>query len=124
MMKGKEGWILKKIMVLLAVGFLGVLLLGCTPNTTTGANATTESTTTTERVFTLSQLAAYDGTGTAKAYIAVDGVVYDVTNADGWSHGWHQGLHLGGTDATAAFAESPHSASLLATLPRVGTLQN
>lgn len=120
---------MKKIMVLLAMGF-GLLLFGCTPNTTTGTNATTgttgttATTETTERVFTLSQLSAYDGTGTAKAYIAVSGVVYDVTNADGWSHGWHQGLHLAGTDATAAFADSPHSASLLNSLPRVGILQN
>lgn len=117
---------MKKILVLLAVG-LGVILFGCTPNTTTGTNSTTTTTATTEtteRVFTLAQLAAYDGTGTADAYIAVNGIVYDVTNADGWDHGWHQGLHLAGTDATAAFADSPHSASLLNSLPRVGILQD
>ena len=117
---------MRKILVLLAVG-LGVILFGCTPNTTTGTNPTTSTTATTEtteRVFTLAELSAFDGTGTAKAYIAVNGIVYDVTNADGWNHGWHQDLHLGGTDATAAFAQSPHSASLLNSLPRVGTLQN
>jgi predicted heme/steroid binding protein len=76
------------------------------------------------RVFTLVELAQYDGDNGSLAYMAVNGIVYDVTNADEWNNGWHKGMHLAGTDATAAFADSPHSASILNTLTIVGTLEN
>ncbi|MCX5774980.1 MAG: hypothetical protein NTV44_01190 [Firmicutes bacterium] len=74
------------------------------------------------RVFTLTELAQYNGDNGSLAYIAVDWVVYDVTNVANWTNGWHNGVHYAGTDCTAAFASSPHSASLLATLTIVGTL--
>lgn len=74
------------------------------------------------QTFTLAELAQYNGQNGAKAYIAVSGVVYDVTNADGWSNGSHQGMLLAGTDATAIFATSPHSQETLNELPKVGTL--
>jgi len=72
-------------------------------------------------VFTLAELSAYSGANGTTAYIAVDGVIYDVTNE--YTNGQHQGMQLGGTDASAAFASSPHSASILASLPIVGTLE-
>lgn len=74
------------------------------------------------REFTLTELAAYNGDNGSLAYIAVNGTVYDVTNAAEWSNGWHKGMHLAGTDCTAAFADSPHSASILSSLTVVGTL--
>jgi predicted heme/steroid binding protein len=72
-------------------------------------------------VFTLAELSTYSGANGTTAYIAVDGVIYDVTNE--YTNGQHQGMQLGGTDASAAFASSPHSASTLASLPIVGTLE-
>lgn len=98
--------------------------------TTTVTNSTstdTTSTTTTTnlvtlRVYTLTELATFNGDNGTLAYMAVNGVIYDVTHADEFSNGWHKGYHLAGTDATALFAESPHSTSILATLPIVGTL--
>ena len=72
-------------------------------------------------VFTIAELSAYSGANGSTAYIAVDGVIYDVTNE--YTNGQHQGMQLGGTDASAAFASSPHSASTLAGLPIVGTLE-
>ncbi len=81
-------------------------------------------TTTTETylpVFTVAELSTYTGAAGSTAYMAVSGVVYDVTQA--FTNGKHQGLQLGGTDATAAFAGSPHSASILASLPVVGSLE-
>ncbi|MFH0993569.1 MAG: cytochrome b5 domain-containing protein, partial [bacterium] len=96
--------------------------IATTTTATTNTTSTTAVTTSTLRVFTLSQLATYNGNSGSTAYIAVNGIVYDVTHASDWNNGWHQGLHLAGTDATAAFADSPHSQSLLNTLPIVGTL--
>ncbi|MCK7492358.1 MAG: hypothetical protein MZW92_12710 [Comamonadaceae bacterium] len=54
--------------------------------------------------------------------MAVNGVVYDVTHADEWNNGWHKGMHLAGTDCSAAFDDSPHSQSILNQLTIVGTL--
>jgi predicted heme/steroid binding protein len=96
--------------------------------TTTATTSTTTSSTTTSgsqttlRQFTLSELAAFNGDGGTTAYMAVNGIVYDVTNAPEWTNGWHKGMHLAGTDATAAFADSPHSASFLNQLEIIGTL--
>ncbi len=95
-----------------------------TTTTTTTSSTTTSSTTTNQQtlpIFTLEQLAQYTGANGSTAYIAVYGVVYDVTNA--FTNGTHQGIQLGGTDATSVFESSPHSMSILSTLPIIGTLE-
>lgn len=74
------------------------------------------------RVFTLTELAQYNGDNGTLAYIAIDWVVYDVTTAPNWTDGWHNGVHYAGTDCTVIFATSPHSASFLASLTIVGSL--
>jgi predicted heme/steroid binding protein len=90
------------------------------------ATSTTTSTSTTQSVtlrsFTLAELAVFDGHSGTTAYIAVNGIVYDVTDVAEWTNGWHKGMHLAGTDATAAFADSPHSSAFLGQLEIVGTL--
>ena len=92
-------------------------------SSSSSASSQTTSVTSQQRVFTLTELATYNGDNGKDAYIAVSGVVYDVTNADGWDNGWHKGMHLAGTDATAAFAGSPHSQSILNSFPIVGILE-
>gem|GEM_PF-928387 len=72
-------------------------------------------------VFSLEELATYTGAGGTAAYIAVDGIVYDITSV--FPNGMHQGIQLGGTDCTSIFASSPHSASTLSGLPVVGSLE-
>ena len=99
------------------------LLASCTsPTSGTSGSQTSISTSSELRQFTLSELAQYNGDNGGLAYVAVNGIVYDVTDAAEWENGWHKGLHLAGTDATAVFATSPHSQTLLDTLPIVGTL--
>ena len=48
----------------------------------------------TEKIFTLDELKNYDGKEGRKAYIAVDGVVYDVTNVAAWQGGTHHEIML------------------------------
>jgi predicted heme/steroid binding protein len=95
------------------------------PNATTtptnNPSNPTPGTASTLPVFTLTELAAFTGANGSTAYIAVNGVVYNVTNV--FVDGMHQGMQLGGTDATAIFATSPHSASLLSSLSVVGSLE-
>jgi predicted heme/steroid binding protein len=71
---------------------------------------------------TLEELAEFDGQSGRDAYIAVNGVIYDVTDADNWENGRHQGMLLAGTDATSVIASAPHGTSVLSDLPIVGSL--
>lgn len=72
-------------------------------------------------VFTLAELAAFDGKDGRKAYVAVDGTVYDVSDVPQWSGG-HQGL-TPGQDHSAAIEQSPHGKNVLRNLPVVGKLE-
>ena len=95
----------------LAVSFI-VILLGLSGCSQKPAGTQT---------FTLEELAEYDGIGENKAYIAVDGKVYDVTNREGWGEGNHNGA-IAGTDLTELILSSPHGKDVLRGLTVVGTL--
>ncbi|MED1601169.1 cytochrome b5 domain-containing protein [Alkalihalophilus marmarensis] len=75
-----------------------------------------------QRSFTLEELALYDGKNGQPAYVAVDGIVYDVTSNRAWAAATHFGLSAG-QNHSAGFA-SCHAGqqSILATLPVVGRL--
>ena len=83
--------------------------------------ASSSSTQSNAQTFTLDELAQYDGKNGNDAYVAVDGIVYDVTNAAKWQNGSHYGVQAG-TDCTTAISRSPHGSSVLDGLPIVGTL--
>jgi predicted heme/steroid binding protein len=119
--KEVESMKIQKMLLILVLG-LTLSLAACDIATTTTTDAGT--TLTDLRVFTLAELATYNGNNGSTAYIAVDGTVYDVTNVAEWSNGWHKGMHLAGTNCTSVFNGSPHSASFLSQLTIVGTLQN
>lgn len=72
--------------------------------------------------FTREQLAQYNGKNGRPAYVAVKGIVYDVTNNAAWSAATHFGL-AAGKDWTQEFA-SCHTAEqwILNTLTPVGRL--
>ena len=74
-------------------------------------------------VFTPEQLSQYDGQNGNPAYVAVDGVVYDVTDVPQWLGGLHNG-HAAGQDLSEAMSSSPHGKAVLDMLPVVGTLQD
>lgn len=75
-----------------------------------------------DREFTLEELASFNGADGKPAYIAVDGVVYDVSNNAAWGGGTHFGL-TAGTDVTSEF-KTCHKEQILSKLPRVGVLKN
>ncbi len=84
----------------------------------------TDSTTTEERVFTERELRQFDGTRGKPAYIAYQGVVYDVSASSLWRGGLHQDLHYAGTDLTRTLRKAPHTIEVFthATVKRVGRL--
>ena len=71
---------------------------------------------------TLEELSAYNGKDGQPAYIAVDGVIYDVTNAPRWSNGEHNGFSAGQDLTEEIKTRSPHGTSKLSSVPAVGKL--
>jgi len=75
-----------------------------------------------EQLFTMEEIATFDGQDGRPVYIVVDGVVYDVTNVSQWRSGTHFGFSAG-TDVTAALAgAAPHGAGLLNQAEIVGRI--
>ena len=75
-------------------------------------------------VFNKESLSAYNGKDGNKAYIAIDGVVYDVTDEPMWMDGIHRGRFEAGQDLTEEMKNAPHGLSKLKSLEAVGTYED
>jgi len=76
------------------------------------------------KIFTLEELSEFDGKEGRKAYVAIDGLVYDVTDVSAWSGGSHFRNTTAGKDLTdILFDDSPHGARVLENLTIVGRLE-
>lgn len=84
------------------------------------SNTSVDEEESTDAVFTTETLAYYDGKEGRPAYVAVDGIVYDLTNSDYWRNGSHYGGVTAGKDLTSQFANQ-HGDNRLARFPIVGT---
>lgn len=71
---------------------------------------------------TLDQLKQYDGKNGNPAYVAVDGVIYDVTNVPQWKNGEHNGYSAGNDLTDIIKNKSPHGVKQLNGIPIVGKL--
>jgi predicted heme/steroid binding protein/rhodanese-related sulfurtransferase len=72
---------------------------------------------------TLDQLKEFDGKNGRPAYVAVDGVIYDVTASRLWRGGEHDpshGLAYAGQDLSVIIEQSPHGIKNLQHFPVVG----
>lgn len=74
-----------------------------------------------QRNFTLEELSMYTGKDGNPAYVAVNGVVYDVTNNAAWAAASHFGL-TAGKDLTSEFTSCHAGQSVLSKLIVVGKL--
>ena len=75
-----------------------------------------------DREFSEMELRQYNGERGRPAYIACQGIVYDVTNAPNWRGGMHRDLHYSGLDLTRSLHKAPHSESVFQRVPAVGRL--
>jgi predicted heme/steroid binding protein len=101
-----------------------LLISACSPSkpAVNDTKDTTDQETTEMMELTLEQLAKYNGKDGQPAYIAVDGVIYDVSNHPAWKNGGHNGYEAG-KDLTEQIKNiSPHGVSKLADVPEVGKL--
>ena len=120
-----------RFFIFILVTVLAVLLLttacGGAATTTTKAAGTTpasgSSAAVTDKTFTAAELAAFDGKSGNKAYIAVDGVVYDVTAVAVWGSKLHAGKFVAGKDYSAEIKNAPHGVDKLLTAVKVGVLK-
>jgi predicted heme/steroid binding protein len=74
-----------------------------------------------QKQFTVEELANYDGSRGKPAYVAVEGIVYDVSLHPGWGGGTHFGL-TAGRDLTEQFNSCHGMTEILSKLPKVGVL--
>lgn len=69
---------------------------------------------------TLQELAQFDGKDGRKAYVAVNGTIYDLTESERWQNGNHEGAHQAGVDLTEAIKAAPHVRSVIENFPVIG----
>lgn len=111
----------KKIISLVMASLMSVaLLVGCATDNETPAETPAESEETLE--LTIEELAEFDGQNGNKAYIAIDGNIYDVTDLPPWAGGMHNDFPAG-QDYTEEIKEvSPHGLTPIEDLEPVGTI--
>ena len=88
----------------------------------TEPSAQDESTASDEKIFTLDELKQYNGKDGKPAYVAVDGIVYDVSASDKWKNGDHNGFEAGNDLTDEIKNVSPHGVKMLDRVPVVGKL--
>ena len=74
-----------------------------------------------DKQLTLEELKKYNGEDGNPAYVAIDGIIYDVTDVDPWEGGKHHG-NVAGQDLSEVIGHAPHKHSVLAKLNQVGKL--
>lgn len=77
----------------------------------------------TDKVFTKETLAQYNGQDGQPAYVAVDGVVYDLSAIAPWQGGKHFKGLTAGRDLSEFFTKSHHTPATLKQAVQVGTYQ-
>ena len=117
----------KIYMKTLALSLISILLLsGCSqPADKISSDENKDSVVVVEElILTTEELSKYDGQDGKSAYIAVDGVIYDVTNVEFWNGGSHNG-YAAGLDLTEEIKNvSPHGVVKLQGLPVIGKLKD
>jgi len=76
-----------------------------------------------KRTFTRRQVSYYDGRNGKPAYVAIDGIVYDVSGSNYWKNGIHEQMHHAGMDLSSEIIAAPHRKDVLERFPRVGVVR-
>lgn len=78
-----------------------------------------------KKVFTAEELQKYNGKDGRPVYVAVDGIVYDLTKSKYWKGGGHMKMHEAGADLTTDIKEKApqgihKGGKILNKMPKVG----
>lgn len=106
----------RKFPTIIIIIFLSLLILaGCSPSQSSVEKGE-------ELTLTIKELAQYDGKDGRKAYVAVDGIIYDITDSIPWKLGMHNGFQAGNDLTETIKNVSPHGVSKLINVPKVGKI--
>ncbi len=72
---------------------------------------------------TIEELARFDGREDRAAYIAVNNVIYDVSDSMLWKDGHHEGAHQAGQNLTEELKTAPHVRAVVERFPIVGKIE-
>jgi predicted heme/steroid binding protein len=67
-----------------------------------------------DRIITRLELYRNTGERGTRLWVALDGLVYDVTECPRWRSGLHEGQHFAGQDLTGEFPQAPHRQEVFA----------
>jgi predicted heme/steroid binding protein len=76
-----------------------------------------------ELLLTLEELKEFNGKDGNKAYVAYEGIIYDVSEIDAWATGIHNG-NSAGTDLTEVLKDAPHGISVLDKAIKIGKIKD
>ena len=74
-------------------------------------------------LYTKDELKMYDGKDGKKAYVLINGIIYDVTHVPSWKNNIHYGLKPG-YDLSKEFNQCHQSEKILDKLIKVGMIKN
>lgn len=100
----------QRIVIIIAL----LLLISCTTSTPTNDEP---------QRLTLTELAEFNGKDGNKAYIAVDGIIYDVSDDPNWVNGLHNGFEADKDLSVEIKNASPHGVSKLEGAIKVGEIK-
>ena len=72
---------------------------------------------------TSEELSKHNGQNGQPAYVAVRGVIYDVSDSPLWKNGNHEGAHQAGCDLSLELKTAPHVAAVIERFPSVARLE-
>jgi len=70
------------------------------------------------------ELAQHDGKDGRKAYVAINDLIYDLSDSPLWQNGDHQGVIQAGRDLTKDLRKARHAQSVLQKFPVVAYLDD
>ena len=114
----------KRFLIPILMIVVVLLISACSPSkpAVNDVKDTTDQETSEVMELTLEQLAKYNGKDGQPAYIAVDGVIYDVSNHPAWKNGGHNGYGAGNDLTEMIINEAPHGISNLSEVVELGKL--
>ena len=111
---------MKKFLSLLMILLLQLTILAACGTSNTPTETPVDSTPLT---LTIEELAKYDGMNGNKAYIAIDGKIYDVTDIPQWKGGLHNGYTAGKDLTNEIKTVAPHGMTPFEKLTPIGTIK-